>query len=199
VARRRDLLQTLVVLGLVATPAWLTPAWFGRPWLLLTLLLVGPSLWLSWWHAPWVPTPPGDLQKISNALGLVSGQRFVDLGAGDGRTLVALAACSGAQGIGIEASPMLYLVGRLRVMASGVSGVQMRWGDLYRAELAEVDAVYVWGTGYSAGTERFSRFLKARCRPGCVVVSYHTPLWGLEPVSVDRSGQRPVFRYRLGT
>jgi hypothetical protein len=73
----------------------------------------------------------------------------------------------------------------------------MRWSDLYRTELSQMDAVYVWGTAYAAGTERFTRFLAAGCRPGCRVVSYHTPLSGWAPEHVDTSGQRPVYRYRV--
>ena len=59
--RQRDLLQTLVVLGVLATPGWLAPSPLGAVWLLATAVLAGPALWLSWTHAPFVPTPAAEL------------------------------------------------------------------------------------------------------------------------------------------
>ena len=64
-ARRRDLLQTLVGVGILLTPAWLTPSWFGRPWAVAVILLVAvPNLYLTWRHAPWVATPERDMARI---------------------------------------------------------------------------------------------------------------------------------------
>ena len=187
-SRRRDLLLTLVMLGVALTPAWLTPGWFAVPWLVATLALAGPALWLSWQHAPWVPTPRAELPRLLAALKLEPGERFCDLGAGDGRMVRWVRDATEARCMGIEASPLLVAVARLR-------GADVRLGDLYAADLSDVDVVYVWGTAYSVGTPRFRELLERALRPGARVVSYGTPVDGLEPDFVDEGGQRPIFGY----
>jgi hypothetical protein len=196
-SRRRDLLLTLVMMGILLTPAWLTPPWFSRPWEVAAVLLGAPAVFLTWHHAPWVPTPKAELPRIVRALALQPTERFCDLGAGDGRLLVWVQAATGAACTGIEAAPLLALLARLRIALSG-GGARIRFGDLYAADLSEFDAVYVWGTAYSVGTERFRAFLQRSARPGTRLVSYHTPIPGLVPTAVDEGGQRQLFTYVLG-
>ena len=197
-SRRRDLLQTLVLLGILLTPAWLTPAWFARPWLIACLVLAGPALVLTWFHGPWVPTPGEELPRILAALDLSEGDRFCDLGAGDGRMIARVREATGAVCTGIEAAPLLYLLARLRLVVQGDEGTSVRLGDLYRTDLSPFDVVYVWGTAYSVGTERFRRFVQSSMRPGSRLVSYQTPVPGLEPTTVDEEGQRPLYTYVIG-
>jgi hypothetical protein len=195
-SRRRDLLQTCVLLGLLFTPAWLTPPWFARPWLLVTALLGLPAVWWSWRHAPWVPTPTAERARLLAALALQPHETFCDLGAGDGRVVAMVSAATEATCWGVEVSPLLWLLGSLRLLWQG-RGARLRLGDLYKTDLSGVDAVYVWGTAYSAGTERFVAFLRSAMRPGTRVISYHTELPGLEAERVDHGGQRPLWTYRI--
>jgi SAM-dependent methyltransferase len=192
-ARSRDLLQTAVVVAIFLTPAWLTPGWFAAPWAIVVLLVAVPALWLSWTHAPFVPTPPAERARILRLLDLKPGTVFCDLGAGDGRMVVD-AARAGADSFGVELNPLLWAIGRLRV---GLSGGRMQLGDLYGADLRAVDVVYVWGTPYGLHSERFTRFLLDQLPPGARVVSYHTPLEGLGPGTCEGSGERPVWMYGL--
>jgi hypothetical protein len=190
-SRRRDLLQTLVLVGILLTPAWLAPPWFALPWLVGSLALAGPLVVLTWLHGPWVPTPHADVPRIVAALALKPGEAFCDLGCGDGRMLRWVREATGAECTGIEAAPLLALWARLR---SG-RGIRVRLGDLYAADLSGFDVIYVWGTAYSVGTPRFRELIERSCRRGARVVSYQTPIAGLEPTVVDAGGQRPLYVY----
>ncbi len=195
--RQRDLLQSAVVLCIALTPAWLLPSWLMLPWVVGTLVLVGPLLWLTWSHGPFVPTPRDDVARIVAAMVQSSGERFVDLGSGDGRMLLAIHQATGASGLGIEGAPALWLWSWLRTLR--VQGVQVRLGDLRKADLSQVDAVYVWGTPYLVGTEAFGDWLRAGLRPGARVVTYGEPLVGWVEETVDGSGVRAVHRYVAGS
>jgi hypothetical protein len=179
----------MVCIGL--TPAWLLPQPWSSGWLAVGLLLGGPAVVLTWRHAPWVPTPAEELPRILRHLALQPGQRCCDLGAGDGRLVLRIEAATGVPCDGIEASPLLWAVARLR-------GAAVRLGDLYRSDLSAYDAVYVWGTAYSVGAPRFGERMRAAMRPGARLVSYHQPVHGLEPVEVDEGGLRPIYVYVLG-
>ena len=63
-------------------------------------------------------------------------------------------------------------------------------GNLYAADLSGFDVVYVWATAYA----RLQEVVRTM-RPGSRLVSYHTPVAGLEPTAVDEGGMRPIFTY----
>jgi SAM-dependent methyltransferase len=193
--RRRDLLLTLVLVCIGLTPGWLAPHWLSVPWLLAGLLLGAPAVYASWTHAPWMPTPTDELPRILGHLALGPDQSFCDLGAGDGRMVLRVHAATGARCTGIELSPLQYLIARARIALVGSARTSIRLGDLYAADLSAHDAVYVWGTAYSVGTPRFAEHVRRALRPGARLVSYHHPVRGLEPVLVDRAGQRPIHVY----
>ena len=194
-SRRRDLLQTFVVLGILLTPAWLTPRWFSVPWQIGVLCLAAPLVLLTWFHGPWVPTPHAELPRILDALHLQRTERFCDLGSGDGRMLLWVHAATGAACTGIEAAPFLVLLSRARLLWARTRDCHVRLGNLYAADLSGFDVVYVWGTAYSVGTEEFRAFVERAVRPGARLVSYQTPIPGLEPSTVDEGGQRPIYTY----
>jgi len=192
--RAHNLLQTTVVLLALLTPAWLLPAWVGLPWAVAVALLAGPMLWLTWHHAPWVPTPAEETAAIVEALQLGPTSTFVDLGAGDGRLLQRLHAASGARCVGVEAAPLVYLLGRLRLAWAG-SPCRLVWGDLRRFDLSDADAVYLWGTAYGLDQAWVDRLRSLR--PGARVVSYGTPLPGWDPTSVLDHGLRSLYIYEV--
>ncbi len=194
-SRRRDLLLTLVMVCIGLTPAWLTPSWLSVPWLVIGLILGVPAVYYSWNYAPWVPTSREEVPRIIKLLELEEHQTFCDLGAGDGRLVIAVHNATGARCTGIEVSPMQYLVGRLRLMIQGGAETTLVLGDLHDADLSSFDALYVWGTAYWVCTPEFTENLVKKLRPGARLLSYHWPLSGLDPVHVDEEGQRPIHVY----
>jgi len=193
--RRRDLLLTTTLLLIALTPDWLLPDPWATPWQIAVLGLAGPMLILSWTHGPWQPTPAGDLARIVGHLALDADRRFVDLGAGDCRVLRVVAEATGADCTGVEAAPLMVAIGWLRTRFPARGRVRMRLGDLYRADLSDFDAVYVWGAPYSVATERFADSLRDRLRPGARVVTYQHALAGWTPRTVDDTGERPIYVY----
>jgi len=195
--RARDLLQTCVLVLIFLTPAWLLPTPVAAAWLLLTAAIAGPSLWFTWHGAPWVPTPPADLPRVTEALGVGPGDRVVDLGAGEGRVLRYVARHTGAQATGIEGAVLPWLVGRLRRTPSGVTLIR---GDRYhpsaaaRLGLASADAVYLWSTEVGVAHPALPALL-ARLPEGARVVCYSTPLPFATPSHTDASGTRQVYVY----
>ncbi len=193
--RQRDLLLTAVMLGILLTPAWLLPSWLSVAWQLAVAVVGLPALWYSWQHAPWQPTPRSELDRLLAALQLGPDSRFCDLGAGDGRVVLWLHQQTGADCTGIEAAPLQWAIARLRLAVRGTPRTRVLLGDLYTADLSGFDVVYVWGTAYSVGTERFAARMREGLRPGARLVSYHTPLVGWSPERVDEGGQRPLYTY----
>jgi len=184
-----------VLIGVLLTPAWFLPLWPSRVWQLAVAILGLPALWLAWRHAPWQPTPAAERARILHHLGLTSDQTFADLGAGDGRLVAWVHDATGARALGWEASALPWLVAWLRLLRR--PGATVHLADLYRADLSEVDAAYVWGTAYSVAEPRFGQRMVRALKPGARLLSYHHPVHGLDPVAVDDDGQRPLYVYTM--
>lgn len=195
--RRRDLLQTLVMLGIVLTPAWLLPEPFARVWLIGGLLIGVPAVFVAATSSMWLPTPAAELDRIVSALALGPQDRFCDLGAGDGRIVVAVHRRTRADCTGIELSPGPYLAARVRLALQGSQRTHMQLRDWYSVDLSAYDALYVWGTPYSVGTARFADHVRTQAKPGARVVSYAVPLSDWTPEHVDDGGQRPLYVYAV--
>jgi SAM-dependent methyltransferase len=89
----------------------------------------------------WVPMPEDQVEKMLD-MGKVTPADFVlDLGSGDGRTVIA-AAKRGAHATGVEFDPDLVVFSRNRATGAGV-GDKARFvqGDLFKADLSQATVI----------------------------------------------------------
>ena len=91
----------------------------------------------------WAPSRRGAIDRALTLSGLAPGERFVDLGCGDGRVLVA-AARRGAQVVGIEFDPDLVEQARRRLARAGLQG-EVVHGDIFEADI-DADVIFTYLT-----------------------------------------------------
>jgi hypothetical protein len=124
------------------------------------------------------------------------GMRFVDLGAGIGSVLRPLArARPDAQLCGIENAPAPWLIGYLRTI--GLANCDWRWGDIWRANLAEYDVVYAF-LSPAPMPELWNKVVR-EMRPGSVFISNSFAVPGVDASSVialDDARQTRLYCYR---
>jgi len=129
------------------------------------------------WGAIYVPTTKERVEKMVKLLGVKSGQTVVDLGAGDGRLLIALAK-NGAKAYGYEINPLLVSRARENIKEAGLDGSAFIYcKSFWSQDLKDFDAVVVFGMRHMMKKleNKFERELK----PGAKIVSnYFTlPTW----------------------
>jgi len=88
------------------------------------------------------PTPVSSIEQIFNSLNLGAGEKFVDLGCGDGQ-IVITAAQRGMQATGIEANPALYTQSQIDAQEAGVE-VTFFVGDLVNTDLTPYTVIYMY-------------------------------------------------------
>ncbi|MDO8425646.1 MAG: hypothetical protein Q7T01_04005 [bacterium] len=141
--------------------------------------------------APWVPTRTGDVERFVRMARLRPGERFYDIGCGDGR-LVSAAAHAGADAVGFECSLLPYALSWLRPGARG----RVRYRDFWHQPLHDADVIYCWlmpGV-YPKLKAKFER----ECRPGTRIVLYVWPMEGWAPHEVDiAEGSPKLYAYTL--
>jgi tRNA A58 N-methylase Trm61 len=125
------------------------------------------------------------------------GQKVVDLGAGDGRIVIAAALWFKARAVGVEIDPIRCtiantLIRLLRLRARA----HVQYGDLFEFDLADADVVtlYLWP---STNQRLRSRLLK-QLRPGARVVSYRFAFYGWTPIAPDDRADNEILVYEIG-
>ncbi|MFH1891046.1 MAG: SAM-dependent methyltransferase [Candidatus Kuenenbacteria bacterium] len=144
--------------------------------------------------APWVPTRKRDLKRIFELTGLKPGQIFYDLGCGTGGVVFYGARKYKLRTRGIELGLPLYIVCVLKKIFSGTKRTEFIWGNFFKTDFSDADAVYLFGIPMSLKSKLKER-LKKELRPGTKVVSYVFPIKGWQAVKVDEGGKEQVNIY----
>lgn len=159
-------------------------------WVLWVIAVVVVPLLVLWVAVPaltglpWVPSQPMRIRKALELAELQAGECLVDMGAGDGRVLIAAASGFGAYAEGIEIGPLHCLIAWIRAILAGVkSRVRVRWGNMYRADLSQADVVFLYVRQKHAG--RFKSLLGEKLKDGARVVSVNVDFEGWQPAAVD--------------
>jgi len=89
----------------------------------------------------WVPTPESQVETMLNLAKVTSKDFVIDLGSGDGRTVIA-AAKLGAKSRGIEYDPNMVELSRKNADKEEVSDkVEFIQGDLFEADLSQASVI----------------------------------------------------------
>ena len=89
----------------------------------------------------WVPTPEVLVEKMLDLAKVTPQDVVMDLGSGDGRTVIA-AAKRGARGIGVEFNPKMVELSKSRAAEAAVTGkVSFIEGDLFEADLSKASVI----------------------------------------------------------
>ncbi len=89
----------------------------------------------------WVPTPDSLVTKMLDIAKVTPNDRLIDLGSGDGRTVIA-AAKRGLTAHGIEYEPQMADLARRNIKEAGVSErATITTGDLFEADLTKAEVI----------------------------------------------------------
>jgi|SRR3989344_1281667 len=148
--------------------------------------------------APFVPT---SMKRIRLALKMAKvkpGEKVYDLGCGDGRLVMEAVKVYGAEGIGIEYSPLVYWLACFRRYLSGIK-TKLIYGSYRNFKLKDADVVFCFlmPERLPELKEKFSQELKAGSR----VITYAWPIpgWKISKVARPIKGKNlfRLFLYEL--
>jgi precorrin-6B methylase 2 len=120
--------------------------------------------------AKWVPTSQALAEKMLNLAKVTPQDYVIDLGSGDGRTVIAAAKC-GAQALGIEYNPGLVALSKRNAARQGVADrAQFVQGDLFESDFSKATVITLF-LGEEINLRLRPRILDLK--PGTRVVSNH--------------------------
>jgi SAM-dependent methyltransferase len=93
----------------------------------------------------WVPTPEALIEKMLQMAKVTPDDFVVDLGSGDGRTVIAAAKTFGARAMGIEFNPDMVALARRSAERAGVAGrAQFVQGDIFKTDFTKATVVTMY-------------------------------------------------------
>ncbi len=159
--------------------------------LLLFLITTGIA---AYSFAPWVPAWKKDLPRIFALADLKQGEKFYDLGCGDGKTVIYAAKNFSAQAIGVELALPLFLYCKVKQLFLQNKKLRFKYGNLFKQDLSDANVIYVFGTPRTL-QDKFKQKLTKELRQGTRVISYTFPIAGWEPVKVSKPTEKDIAIY----
>jgi SAM-dependent methyltransferase len=140
----------------------------------------------------WVPTPESLVERMLDMTGVTAKDYVIDLGAGDGRTVIA-AAKRGARALGIEYNADMVVLARRNAEKAGV-GDRARFiqGDIFKVDFSEADVLTLYLLP-SLNLKLRPTILKMR--PGTRVVSHAFTMDDWEPDQTDSVDGRTAYMW----
>ncbi|HTW97081.1 MAG TPA: 50S ribosomal protein L11 methyltransferase [Candidatus Methylomirabilis sp.] len=165
-------------------------------WLYLIVFIFGLSfLYGAYRAAPFLPMHAADVERVIKLAELKPGEKFFDLGCGEGRTLIA-AARVGAEATGYEISLLPYIWAKIKILFyRGPNKSKVFFRDFWKINLGEADVVYNFLMPRVMAKLREK--LKKELKPGARVINYtfYLPDWNPEKID-DIPGRPKIYLYR---
>ena len=93
--------------------------------LLITILVAG------WSSAPFMPTRDEDLPRILKLCNLKPGEKFVDLGCGNGKVVLYIAKNTKAKVVGLEMALPIYVWAKIKQLFSGSKNLKVIYKNFF--------------------------------------------------------------------
>lgn len=132
--------------------------------------------------APWVPTPIDRCKKMVELAKLEKGDKVYDLGCGDGRLVHLAAEKHDVDAVGIELSPLVYAMARIRnFFLDSKSKIVMR--DFRKVDYGDAKVVFFYLL--PAALKTLIPDFKKKLKPGAKIISYAFAIEGWEPIHIE--------------
>lgn len=152
--------------------------------------LIGCAFGLSWFagsDAPYVPTKKDKAIKLLKSLNLKKGQKFYELGSGDGRVVIE-AAKLGLESFGIEQSWMRVIWSKIQAHRAKLPNAKFKHGNIFNEDLSDANVVYIYLL--PKGVAKLSPKLKKELKKGTTVITQTFHLKDWKPVKkIDLPGK----------
>jgi len=122
--------------------------------------------------APWVPTRKRDIERCISLLDLKKGEKFFEIGCGDGRVSYAVArAFPKAEILGLEIAYPVFFIAYIRKIFWSASNYRVILGNAFKKDFWEYDVIYVYGMPDKMWAKIIPKFMN-EAREGAKLYSY---------------------------
>lgn len=121
-------------------------------------------------RAVWIPSTEVQIKQIFKTIEISRNASFMDLGSGDGRTVLYVAKHFGCNACGVDVNPLLVAWARLRAQSLRLPNATFRLQNLLNADIGAADFIYVFLL--PGILEQFRKKCEAELKPDAVVIAH---------------------------
>lgn len=140
--------------------------------------------------APFVPTYQRYINEILEKGDLKKGQRFIELGSGDGRVVRAAVKKYGVEGLGVEIHPLLVIYANLVSKVQNLPKIKFVRQNFFKVDLSDQDVIFLFLLPKTLKKLR-EKFLK-ECKDQALIISHGFKIEGFDKFLVF-SIQRKLY------
>ena len=139
----------------------------------------------------WVPTPDELVTRMLQLGGVTRNDYVIDLGAGDGKIVIAAAKQFGASGLGIEYNPDMVALAQRRAREAGVGDrARFEKADIFESDFSKADVI----TMYLLPTLNLKlRPTLMKLKPGTRLVTHAFTMGGWQADETSRAASASAF------
>lgn len=162
---------------------------------LVGALFLVPTAYAGLIGAPWAPTRIASVRKAFEDIGISASDTVVDLGAGDG-AILKQAAMRGAHAIGYELSPIMWMIGYLRIWK--YSNARIQYGNFFKKQLPP-HTTLIFLFLMPKHMETVGKYIASQhITNGALVLSYAFSFKHLQPARIYREKKcAPLYLYEM--
>jgi len=167
---------------------------FWLIFIVLLMLILGTFALAGLSAAPWVPLWKKDVIRMMRLANIKPGEVVYDLGAGDGRIIIIAVREFGAQSTGFEFAVLPYILGYIKILASGLRGkAKLKYANFFFQDFSQADVICAFLT--PRAMEKLKPKLEKETKSGCRIVSYAFSIPGWTPTKIDKPNTKTTAVY----
>ena len=143
--------------------------------------------------APYVPTQKKHIRDILKLAKLKKGQRFLEIGCGDGRVVSEAVHEYKAQGKGIEINPILITKARLIAALRKLETVEFVRADIRKMSFVDYDVIYIFLL--PGIIETLKDRIEKDCKKGTIIICHGFKIDGWEKKLEYKREVKPFYTY----
>ncbi len=132
---------------------------------------------LVFFGALYIPSKDKEIETMVELARISGAKTAIDLGAGDGRIVMALAG-QGIQAHGYEINPLLVFEANRNIKKAGLqTRAFVHWGNFWNQDFSQFDLVVIYGISFAM--EKLEKKLAGEAKPGAKIISnyFRFPTW----------------------
>lgn len=147
--------------------------------------------------APYVPTSQKIIEEILASAKLKNGQKFFDLGSGDGRVVITAVKKYQVSGTGVEINPYLYWYSKIISWIKGLKKIRFLRKDLMKVNLSEANIIFLYLL--PKFLPKLKEKLALECKKNTLIISHRFAIigWENKMVKVDKRPHCSTYYYLI--